>query len=55
MLIVVIDDTYDRFGFNRQAYEMPVGGGPSAASVHPQNRGRLKPAITSLGNYGSAT
>ncbi|MDE4915126.1 hypothetical protein PQI07_31335 [Methylobacterium sp. 092160098-2] len=27
MLIVVIDDPYDRFRYNRQAYEMPVGGG----------------------------
>ncbi|MET3414876.1 hypothetical protein ABIC30_006078 [Methylobacterium sp. 1030] len=27
MLIVVIDDPYDRFRYNRQAHEMPVGGG----------------------------
>ncbi len=34
MLIVVIDDPYDRFRYNRQAYEMAGRWGASTASVH---------------------
>ncbi|WP_210248130.1 hypothetical protein, partial [Methylobacterium symbioticum] len=38
MLIVVIDDPYDRFRFNHQAYEMPVGGGIHRISSAPSDQ-----------------
>ncbi|WP_210248128.1 hypothetical protein, partial [Methylobacterium symbioticum] len=50
MLIVVIDDPYDRFRFNHQAYEMPVGGGIHRISSRartppgPWQASRMKPA-----------
>ncbi|WP_210248140.1 hypothetical protein, partial [Methylobacterium symbioticum] len=45
MLIVVIDDPYDRFRFNHQAYEMPVGGGIHRISSQGRSARSRKPRL----------